>query len=135
MTTNGIDSSRADVELRMPADNAYVSVLRSTAATLASRLGFSLEAIEDLRVSVGEACALAVTEAPAGADMTVEFVLALHHLTVVVSVAGPDVRAPDEESFAWQVLATLARSASAEVRDGRLSITLDAGAESAPAPV
>ena len=48
---------RADVELRLPADGAYVSVLRTTTAGLAARLDFPIDDIEDLRIAVGEACA------------------------------------------------------------------------------
>ena len=33
--------TRADVELRLPADSAYVSVLRTTTAGLAARLDFT----------------------------------------------------------------------------------------------
>ena len=60
------DQSRADVELRLPADSAYVSVLRTTTAGLAARLDFTLDDIEDLRIAVGEASALVLPEAEPG---------------------------------------------------------------------
>ena len=41
---------RADVELRLPADSAYASVLRTTTAGLAARLDFTIDDIEDLRI-------------------------------------------------------------------------------------
>ena len=41
---------RADVELRLPADSAYASVLRTTTAGLAARLDFPIDDIEDLRI-------------------------------------------------------------------------------------
>jgi serine/threonine-protein kinase RsbW len=47
-----------DAELRLPAETAYVSVLRMTTAGIAARLDFTLDDIEDLRIAVGEACAL-----------------------------------------------------------------------------
>ena len=65
------DQSRADVELRLPADSAYVSVLRTTTAGLAARLDFTLDDIEDLRIAVGEASALVLPEAEPGADLDV----------------------------------------------------------------
>ena len=132
MTTSATDSPRADVELRIPADSAYVSVLRSTAAGLASRLDFDLSDIEDLRVAVGEACALALPEADEGSNLTAEFYLSPTHLTVSVAVTGVAVQPPDHESFAWQVLDTLAQGATAEVTDGRLSIVLTVGADQTP---
>ena len=133
MTTSVTGDQRADVELRLPADSAYVSVLRQTAAGLASRLDFALDTIEDLRIAVGEACALALPEAGEDSSLTAQFHLSPTHLTVRVAVTGPEAAAPDPESFAWQVLDTLADSASAEVGEGRLEIVLTVGADPAPA--
>ena len=60
----------ADVELRLPADSAYVSVLRTTTAGLAARLDFTIDDIEDLRIAVGEASAMVLPEADAGSDLS-----------------------------------------------------------------
>src|SRR4029078_7207541 len=60
---------RADVELRLPADGVYVSVVRTTTAGLAARLDFLIDDIEDLRIAVGEACAMVLPEAEAGTDL------------------------------------------------------------------
>ena len=77
---------RADVELRLPADSAYVSVLRTTTAGLAARLDFPIDDIEDLRIAVGEACALVLPEAQPGSDLTCAFFLGSSQLTVRVTV-------------------------------------------------
>ena len=77
-------STSPDVELRLPAESAYVAVLRMTTAGLAARLDFTLDDIEDLRMAVGEACALVLEEADSGSDAE-----------------------PDEDSFGWQVLTAL----------------------------
>ena len=42
---DGQQTPRADVELRIPADSAYVSVLRTTTAGLAARLDFPIDDI------------------------------------------------------------------------------------------
>ena len=81
-------AGRADVELRLPADSAYVSVLRTTTAGLAARLDFTIDDIEDLRIAVGEACAMVLPEADPGTDMVAEFFLGRGRLTVRVSVSG-----------------------------------------------
>ena len=80
------DRSRADVELRLPADSAYVSVLRTTSAGLAARLDFTLDDIEDLRMAVGEASALVLPEAEPGSDLLCEFFMRPGELTVQVGV-------------------------------------------------
>ncbi len=118
------DQSRGDVELRLPADSAYVSVLRTTSAGLAARLDFTLDDIEDLRMAVGEASALVLPEAEPGSDLVGEFFMRPGELTVQVSVPSPHPTPPDEDSFAWQVLTTLATKASASTDDRRLTITL-----------
>jgi len=118
------DGSRADVELRLPADSAYVSVLRTTSAGLAARLDFTLDDIEDLRMAVGEASALVLPEAEAGSDLTCEFFMRPGELTIRVGVPSRTPTQPDEDSFAWQVLTTLATKASASIADHRYTITL-----------
>ena len=79
---------RADVELRVPADGAYVSVLRTTAAGLAARLDFTIDDIEDLRIAVGEANAMVLEHADPGTDLVCRFFLAPGEMTVVVSVSA-----------------------------------------------
>jgi serine/threonine-protein kinase RsbW len=123
-TTGPAEEARADVELRVPADSAYVSVLRTTSAGLAARLDFTLDDIEDLRMAVGEASALVLPQAEPGSDLLCEFFMRAGELTIQVGVPSHQPSPPDEDSFAWQVLSTLATKASASADDRRLTITL-----------
>jgi serine/threonine-protein kinase RsbW len=116
-------SEKPDVVLRVPADSAYVSVLRTMTAGLAARLDFTVDDIEDLRIAVGEACALVLPEATAGGDLEAEFRLQPGVLTVSVSVPSGGSRTPDHDSFAWQVLSTLATSTEATSGDDRYEVT------------
>ena len=108
---------RPDVELRLPADGAYVSVLRTLTAGLAARLDFTIDDIEDLRMAVGEACAMVLPEADPGSDLP-------GRLTVAVAVRASQPSPPDHDSFAWQVLTTLASSATVSTTEGELVVTL-----------
>ncbi|MGZ5399450.1 MAG: anti-sigma factor [Nocardioides sp.] len=129
-STGSITEGRhADVELRLPADSAYVSVLRTTTAGLAARLDFTIDDIEDLRIAVGEACAMVLPEADPGGPLLAEFFLAPSLLTVRVTVRGTDIGKPDYDSFAWQVLDTLAGSATAEVEGDTFVVILTMAAE------
>ena len=74
-----------DVELRLPAESAYVAVLRMTTAGLAARLDFTLDDIEDLRMAVGEACALVLEHADTGGDLYANFDLSDGSIRVSVS--------------------------------------------------
>ena len=115
---------RADVELRLPADGAFASVLRTTTAGLAARLDFPIDDIEDLRIAVGEASAMVLPEAMEGSDLTCRFFMAPGELTVSVAVTVDAPVTPDLDSFAWQVLTTLATRASADDTDDSFVITL-----------
>ena len=114
---------KADVSLRVPADGAYVSVLRTMTAGLAARLDFTVDDIEDLRIAVGEACALVLPEALPGGDLEADFRQTAGTLTVPVRVPTVGRAEPDYESFAWQVLSTLSTEASAAADDSHLEVT------------
>ena len=116
--------TRSDVELRLPADSAYVSVLRTTTAGLAARLDFPIDDIEDLRIAVGEASAMVLPEAAPDTDLVCRFYLSAGALTVEVAVEAAAPVHPDYDSFAWQVLSTLATRAEAESSEGRFSVSL-----------
>lgn len=122
--TTGTGRARADVELRMPADSAFASVLRTTTAGLAARLDFPIDDIEDLRIAVGEASAMVLPEAAPDSDLTCRFHMSRGALTVSISVDVDHEVQPDLDSFAWQVLTTLATHASAETEDDAFVITL-----------
>ena len=44
------------VKLSLPAIDSYVAVARLTVSGIASRMNFSIEDIEDIKVAVSEAC-------------------------------------------------------------------------------
>ena len=118
------DGERPDVEIRLPADGAYVSVLRTLTAGLAARLDFTIDDIEDLRIAVGEACAMVLPEADGLSDLTGRFVMRPGTLTVSVGVTAPDPSPPAHASFAWQVLTTLASDATVGSVGDQLVVTL-----------
>jgi len=120
-------SDKADITLRVPADGAYVSVLRTMTASLAARLDFTVDDIEDLRIAIGEACALVLPEAVEGGDVVADFRQGPGSLTISVCVETSGRAKPDYESFAWQVLSTLAAQATADTTDHRLEITFTTG--------
>lgn len=116
-----------EAELRLPAETAYVAVLRMTTAGLAARLDFTLDDIEDLRMAVGEACALVLHGAPGGGSLH-----ATYHLSggrLVVSVAADNRGAPDRDSFGWQVLNALVDDLTTSQDDDRRTITFSVTSE------
>jgi serine/threonine-protein kinase RsbW len=109
----------------MPADGAYLSVLRTATAGLAARLDFTLDDIEDLRIAVDEACAMLLGQAIPGSDLDCSFALGPDEMSITVSVASLNPRPPSGDTFAWTVLLALAGSVAAQVGPGdRLAIVL-----------
>jgi serine/threonine-protein kinase RsbW len=111
---------RDKVTIKMPADGAYLSVLRTATAGLAARLDFTLDEIEDMRIAVDEACAMLLSQAIPGSDLECDFALGLDSMTVRVSVSCLAPRVPAGDTFAWTVLTALAGSVDAQVGPGEV---------------
>jgi serine/threonine-protein kinase RsbW len=113
------------VEVRIPADVAYVSTLRLTAASLAARCDLTIDDIEDLRLAVDEACALLLPHAAADSTLDARFLLTAGRLAVDTSVTTHDAAAaPDRDGFAWTVLGALASSVDVRQQGDRLTISV-----------
>jgi serine/threonine-protein kinase RsbW len=113
------------VIVRMPADGAYLSVLRTATAGLAARLDFTLDDIEDLRIAVDEACAMLLSQAIPGSSLECSFTLSPDDMTISVAVPSLNPRPPSGDTFAWTVLSALAGSVEARVGPGdRLAIVM-----------
>lgn len=102
------------VELRIPAEGAYLSILRTATAGLAARLDFTLDEIDDLRIAVDEASALLLTDAAPDADLTCLYTLLPDLLVIRVSTTSQTGRLPGQQTFAWTVLSALAGEVHAE---------------------
>ena len=116
--------TRPDVELRIPADSAFLSVLRTATAGLAARLDFTLDDIEDLRIAVDEACAVVLPQARPESDLRCAFYLAPETLAVEVSAQCDAPRPPHRDGFAWTVLSALTSSLDAGVDGDTLTVRL-----------
>ena len=123
-----------DAEVRLPADGAYVAVLRMATAGLAARLDFALDDIEDLRMAVGEASAILLERARPGGRLIARFRLTDGRIEVQVSVDAVNPKPPDTTSFAWQVLTSTAADVRSEAGDDVLSIGLAVNSTTSSAP-
>jgi serine/threonine-protein kinase RsbW len=106
------------VTIQMPAEGAYLSVLRTATAGLAARLDFTLDEIEDLRIAVDEACGMLLAQAAAGASLECDFTLGEDRISIAVSARSQQPRPPSRDTFAWTVLSALAGNADAWVGPG-----------------
>jgi serine/threonine-protein kinase RsbW len=116
---------RDQVTIQMPAEGAYLSVLRTATAGLAARLDFTLDEIEDLRIAVDEACGMLLGQAAPGASLECDFTLGADRISIAVSAISQEPRTPARDTFAWTVLSALAGSADAWVGPGtRVTVLL-----------
>jgi serine/threonine-protein kinase RsbW len=79
------------VELRIPAKAEWVAVARLAVAAVASRLDFSVEDIEDVRLAIAEACTNVIRHAPLGEQIAIRCEASATELSVDVH-GGPAVR-------------------------------------------
>jgi serine/threonine-protein kinase RsbW len=122
----GADRETGDrVQVCLPAEGAYLSVLRTATAGLAARLDFTLDEIEDLRIAVDEACAMLLPQAIPGTSLECAFDLGVDEMTITVSVIAAQPRVPARDTFAWTVLSALAGTVDSQIEpDDQVAIVL-----------
>ncbi len=103
------DGRRAErLELRVPTTPTQLPAVRAMAGDLAIRMDYDLDAVEDLRLAVDEACATLAAIGLRSAPLTVVFETTragLHIDAWVPTADGTDV---PRDGFGWAVLQTLA---------------------------
>lgn len=111
----------SDVVVSVPARADFVHVLRSVTASVAARLDFSYDAIDDLRLAVDEACAQLLAVGSDGSALTLRMTPTEEGLELVatIDVEEADWPPPEaEESLAWRLMSALADDARFERGDG-----------------
>lgn len=99
-----------DVRVTIPASPEFVHVLRTVAAGLAARAGFSVDEIEDLRLAVDEAAARLLAERPSARTLQLEADVAGGGLELLVACDADEGTWPPaglEATLTWQVLPAL----------------------------
>ncbi|GLY19240.1 hypothetical protein LWF15_04855 [Kineosporia rhizophila] len=98
------------VDLRVPADPAYLAMIRTATAGLATRLDLTLDEIEDLRIAVDEACSLLLRgRSHPGRTLVAGFEVGppgSGRLSILIT--GPLSQLPEGQGYAWSVLKALA---------------------------
>ena len=95
------DAQGETVQLSIPCRAEYVGVARLAVLGIASRMPFSYDEVEDVRLAVGEACTHAIERAGTlAATIRIVSVVTAQALTIEVSddVAADEAAAPTEEA-------------------------------------
>lgn len=69
------------IKLTIPNKPDYVGVVRLTTSAIASRIGFNIEEIEDIKVAIAEACIDALDKSE---DLCIEYKVCLDKLIIYV---------------------------------------------------
>ncbi len=114
------------VRIRIPAAPGYIQVIRLVVAGLASRLAFTIDEIEDLKIAVDELAAyLTGTQ---GREGTLEIAFEIEGDRIEIRGVGnfaPGDRVRTElTEFSRMILETVVDSASLEQADGVPTFTL-----------
>jgi len=116
------------VNLSLPSKPEYVSVARLTASFVANKMGFDIEAIEDIKLAVGEACNNAVLHSGSFNTYNLEFIKNDATLVIEVKDFGngfkvenytePKLDDPQENGLGLFIIKSLMDSVSIESVEG-----------------
>jgi serine/threonine-protein kinase RsbW len=86
------------VELKIPAEPEYIQVAKRVAQSMGSRLGFSLEELDELTIAVAEACDTSIMSAlqiwDSGASIKLTYSPNARGIAVEVEAVGPRPAVP-----------------------------------------
>lgn len=116
----------SEVVLVVPAEPSFVSLVRTATSAVCAQADLTMDALDDLRLAVGEACAIAIADAPAGSGMTVTWRILGNAVSIEVDSMSTSGRPVATNTFAWTVLTALVDHVETAVADGRLRIRLQA---------
>ncbi|MBS4162064.1 anti-sigma B factor RsbW, partial [Klebsiella pneumoniae] len=88
------------IEMRSPAKPEYVGIIRLTLSGIASKMGYSYDDIEDLKIAVSEACTNAVQhayKADKDGEVSVRFGVFEDRLEIVVADQGDSFDIKDKQ--------------------------------------
>lgn len=112
------------IEMKIPSKPEYIGVIRLTVSGIASRMGFSYEDIDDLKVALSEAITNAVNHAYKDGntgEVTIGFSVYKDRLEVRVSDSGMSF---DSKDITYQTEPYNESSAIEDMREGGLGLFL-----------
>jgi serine/threonine-protein kinase RsbW len=127
-----------DVRLVVPASPEYLRLVRLTAAGLASRLGFTFDEVEDLRIAVDELCFHllgdgpdALDPGPSGDARTMDLTYSAgSDFIAITGTTGLTGQAPEPSELSEQILDALVDEHEVSGGDGIITFRLKKQRES-----
>ena len=139
---NGLDErdeqlrTGGDVRLVVPASPEYLRLVRLTAAGMASRIGFTFDEVEDLRIAVDELCFHLLGERdddviPSDEDRTMDLVYSASADSIIITGrTGLSGAVPEPSDLSEQILDALVDEHEVSGDDGMVTFRLKKQRES-----
>lgn len=103
-------SSSDTINLTVPSKPEYISIIRLATSGIGQKLGLSIDDIEDLKVSVGEACVNVVNYTSKN-DISIDYLLEEEKLTIdifnVVENIPEDIKNSEEAKLGLLIIESL----------------------------
>jgi serine/threonine-protein kinase RsbW len=122
------------IRLTVPAALEFIRIVRLTASGVASRLGFDVEEIEDLRVAVDELASLLVESSTDDGELAIRFGVVDGHLRIDGEAAFADDRADNArvDDLTAQILAAVVDEWDLSTNEGIVSFFCSRRVPTAP---
>lgn len=113
--------TQTSVSLQIPADNAFVSLVRAATLGFVSRLEFPIDQLDEISHAAHEMTTLLLADTATGNHIDIEFDTPDSE-TVSIVAKSTTIRGktPRTDSFAWMIITALVDSATATVADGEV---------------
>lgn len=115
------------IEMKVPAKAEYVGVIRLSISGIASRMGFSYDAIEDLKVAISEAATNVVAhayESNGSGELNIGFGVYDNRLEIMVSDQGESFRFDEIKNRIGPVSAKEEVKPISQMREGGFGLFL-----------
>lgn len=114
------------IELVLPIDTSFVSLLRQVAGAAAAHSDLTIDLLEDTKIACSEAAVLLISHAAHNSSYSWRWYCTDKRVKVVASVPTSLVELPDfsaMEGFTWTVLSAVAKDLAADLAEDRLILT------------
>ena len=114
------------IELSLPANAAYVSTARLTASSIASRLEFDFDEVEDIKAAVSEACTYILRKTHGGSAQLFRLVFSLGAGYIEIALHCDDAvdNTSPEEAMSELMMKALMDTAQVDCTDRHIDMHL-----------
>jgi serine/threonine-protein kinase RsbW len=114
------------IKLSLPPNPAYISSARLTASSIGGRMNFDVEAVEDIKTAVSEACAFFIKKTPCNnnEDLIINFIIGEDQLSITHSLATNINISLIEEDLSILAIKALIDTFSLDFTNGTLTMEI-----------